>query len=89
MIYHPLSILIEANIRDILIIATEESENQFKFLLRDGPIFGININYIIQPIPEGLAQAFILGEKFLDHESGVMILGDNIFYGQNIPALIQ
>ena len=89
MIYYPLSILMEANIKDILIIATEESENQFKFLLEDGSIFGININYIVQPAPEGLAQAFILGEKFLDHESGVMILGDSIFYGQNILALIQ
>lgn len=89
MIYYPLSVLMEAGIKDILIITTEECENQFKFLLGDGCIFGINIQYTIQPAPEGLAQAFILGEKFLDGESGVMILGDNIFYGQNIPDLIQ
>ena len=89
MIYYPLSILMEAGIKDILIITTEECEPQFKFLLGDGSIFGINISYTIQPAPEGLAQAFILGEKFLNGEPGVMILGDNIFYGQNIPDLIQ
>ena len=89
MIYYPLSVLMEAGIKDILIITTEECENQFKWLLGDGSIFGINISYTIQPAPEGLAQAFILGEKFLSHEPGVMILGDNIFYGQNVPGLIQ
>lgn len=89
MIYYPLSILMEAGIRDVLIITTEECENQFKFLLGDGSVFGMNISYTIQPAPEGLAQAFILGEKFLNGEPGVMVLGDNIFYGQNIPDLIQ
>ena len=89
MIYYPLSILMEAGIKDILIITTEECEHQFKNLLGDGDVFGISISYTIQPAPEGLAQAFILGEKFLNGESGVMVLGDNIFYGQNIPDLIQ
>lgn len=89
MIYYPLSILMEANIRDILIITTKEYKNQFQKLLGTGEHLGIQISYKVQPAPEGLAQAFILGEEFLNGESGVMVLGDNIFYGETIPKLIQ
>ena len=89
MIYYPLSVLMEADIRDILIITTKEYKNQFQKLLGTGEHLGIKISYKIQPAPEGLAQAFILGEEFLNGESGVMILGDNIFYGETIPKLIQ
>lgn len=89
MIYYPLSVLMEADIRDILIITTKEYKNQFQKLLGTGEHLGIKISYKVQPAPEGLAQAFILGEEFLNGESGVMILGDNIFYGETIPKLIQ
>lgn len=89
MIYYPLSVLMEANIRDILIITTKEYKTLFQKLLGSGDHLGINISYKIQPSPDGLAQAFILGEEFLNNEAGVMILGDNIFYGETIPQLIQ
>lgn len=84
MIYYPLSVLMDAGIKDILIITTKEDQNQFIRLLGDGSKFGINLNYIIQPSPDGLAQAFILGEEFIGNDACAMILGDNIFYGSGL-----
>lgn len=90
MIYYPLSALMLAGIRDILIITTPENQNNFKKLLNDGSQFNLNLNYAIQPSPEGLAQAFIIGEKFIGKDSVCLALGDNIFYGQGLtPILIR
>ena len=86
MIYYPLSVLMQAGIRDILLITTKEDQDAFKRLLGDGSEFGINLNYIIQPSPDGLAQAFILGEEFIGDKPCAMILGDNIFYGNGIES---
>lgn len=84
MIYYPLSVLMQANIKDILIITTKENQNEFKRLLKDGSDFGINISYKIQEKPNGLAEAFILGEEFINNEACAMILGDNIYYGSGL-----
>ena len=84
MIYYPLSVLMQAGIKDILVITTKEDQESFKRLLKDGSEFGINLSYIIQPSPDGLAQAFILGEKFVGNNPCAMILGDNIYYGNGI-----
>lgn len=81
MIYYPLSTLMLAGIRDIIIISTPEDIERFELLLGDGENFGIHLNYAIQQKPEGLSQAFLIAEEFIDHESCAMILGDNIFYG--------
>lgn len=89
MIYYPLSTLMLAGIRDILIISTPEDTPRFKDLLGDGSQFGISLQYIIQPNPDGLAQAFILGESFIDDESVAMILGDNIYYGNGIRKMLK
>ena len=80
MIYYPLSILMEAGIREILIISTPEDTARFEELLGDGEQFGIRLRYKIQPSPDGLAQAFLLGEEFIEGDSCAMILGDNIFH---------
>ena len=88
MIYYPLSVLMQAGIKDILIITTEEDQLNFKRLLGSGSEFGVNFEYIIQPSPDGLAQAFILGEDFIGNDACAMVLGDNIFYGNGLEDLL-
>ena len=89
MIYYPLSTLMLAGIKDILIISTPTDTPRFEALLGDGAQFGVNLSYKVQPSPDGLAQAFILGEEFLDGEPGAMVLGDNIFYGNGFRSLLK
>ncbi len=89
MIYYPLSTLMLAELRDILIISTPEDTPRFEALLGDGSQFGISLSYCVQPSPDGLAQAFILGEEFLGGEPGAMILGDNIFYGNGFVRMLR
>ena len=89
MIYYPLSVLMQAGIKDILIITTKEDQENFKRLLKDGSQFGINISYIIQPSPDGLAQAFILGEEFIGDSPSAMVLGDNIYYGNGLEKELK
>jgi glucose-1-phosphate thymidylyltransferase len=90
MIYYPLSVLMLAGIREVLIITTPEDSDSFKRLLGDGSKFGIELNYTVQPNPDGLAQAFILGEDFIGNDDVCLVLGDNIFYGQGFtPKLKQ
>ncbi len=89
MIYYPLSTLMLAGIKDILIISTPVDLPNFERLLGDGSDFGINLSYKVQPSPDGLAQAFILGEEFIDGEPCAMILGDNIFYGNGFSKILR
>ncbi len=89
MIYYPLSILMMAGIRDILIISTKEDTPRMEQLLGDGSKFGIKLSYKIQPSPDGLAQAFILGEEFIGDDACAMVLGDNIFYGAGLIKHLQ
>lgn len=89
MIYYPLSTLMLAGIRDILIISTPEDTTRFEHLLGDGKRFGINLSYAVQPSPEGLAQAFIIGEKFIGDDTCCMVLGDNIFYGNGLKHALS
>jgi glucose-1-phosphate thymidylyltransferase len=89
MIYYPLSVLMLAGIRDILIITTPEDQSSFQRLLGDGNQFGVSLNYAIQPTPDGLAQAFIIGEEFIGTDSVCLVLGDNIFYGQGFSPKLR
>ncbi|QFT08546.1 glucose-1-phosphate thymidylyltransferase RfbA [Vibrio sp. THAF190c] len=89
MIYYPLSVLMLAGIREILIITTPEDQDGFKRLLGDGSDFGISLEFAVQPSPDGLAQAFIIGEDFIGNESVCLVLGDNIFYGQGFTPILQ
>lgn len=89
MVYYPLSTLMLAGIRDILIISTPTDLPNFERLLRDGSQYGINLSYKIQPSPDGLAQAFILGEEFIGDDACAMVLGDNIFYGNGFGAILR
>ena len=89
MVYYPLSTLIQAGIRDILVITSPEDQSQFQRLLGDGSDIGINLQYAAQPKPEGLAQAFIIGEEFIGDDKVALILGDNIFYGEAFGESLQ
>ncbi|TNJ59742.1 glucose-1-phosphate thymidylyltransferase RfbA [Paenibacillus hemerocallicola] len=89
MIYYPLSTLMLAGIRDILIISTPEDTSRFEALLKDGSQFGIHLEYKVQPNPDGLAQAFLIGEQFIGKDSVAMILGDNIYYGSGMRKILQ
>ena len=89
MIYYPLSVLMLAGIKEILIISTPEATPMFQSLLKDGSQLGISISYKVQPSPDGLAQAFILGEQFIGDDNVALVLGDNIFYGQGFSGMLK
>ncbi len=88
MIYYPITVLMLAGIRDIAMITTPTDQEQFKRMLGDGSQWGLNLTYITQPSPDGLAQAYLLAEEFLDGAPSAMVLGDNIFFGANLPNLL-
>ncbi|WP_441002124.1 glucose-1-phosphate thymidylyltransferase RfbA [Pseudocolwellia agarivorans] len=89
MVYYPLATLMQAGIQDILIISTPEETHRFEDLLGDGSNFGVSITYKVQPSPDGLAQAFILAEEFLDGSAAALVLGDNMFYGHDLTKSLQ
>ncbi|KAA2313663.1 glucose-1-phosphate thymidylyltransferase [Pseudooceanicola sediminis] len=89
MIYYPLSVLMLAGIREIAIITTPDDQDQFRRLLKDGAQWGLEFTFIVQPAPEGLAQAYLLAEDFLDGAPSAMVLGDNLFFGHGLPDLLQ
>ena len=88
MLYYPLTVLMLADVREILIITTPEHQDQYKFILSDGSQWGMNISYKVQPSPDGLAEALILGEEFLNGAPSVLILGDNIFFGHGLSEVL-
>lgn len=89
MIYYPLSVLIMAGIQEILIISTPEDKSRFEQLLGDGSFLGLKLSYAVQKKPEGIAQAFLIGEEFIGDDTVALILGDNIFYGHHLPSLVS
>ena len=89
MIYYPISVLMLAGIRDILIITTPEDQSAFKRLLGDGENFGVHFSYAVQPKPEGLAQAFLIGKEFIENDPVALVLGDNIFYGASLRSVLK
>ena len=89
MVYYPISALMLAGIKDILIISTPHDIDNFKKLLKDGSQFGVKFSYKVQPSPDGLAQAFILGEEFIGNDTAALVLGDNIFYGPGFTGMLQ
>ena len=89
MIYYPLSVLMLAGIREVLIISTPQDLPRFEELLQDGSELGMKFSYVVQPSPDGLAQAFLLGEEFIGNDSVCLVLGDNIFYGQGLTGLLE
>ena len=89
MIYHPLTTLMLAGIRDVLVITTPHDQEPFKRLLADGTRWGMNIHYAVQPSPDGLAQAFLIGREFIGGDPCALVLGDNIFYGHGVSGLLQ
>ena len=89
MIYYPLSALLLAGIQDLLVISTPQDTPRFEQLLGDGSQWGISLSYAVQPSPDGLAQAFLIGEKFLGDDVSALVLGDNIFYGHDFVGLLQ
>jgi glucose-1-phosphate thymidylyltransferase len=89
MVYYPLTTLMSAGIKDILIITTPEDQSQFQRLLGDGSQWGINLSYEVQPSPDGLAQAFIIGEEFIGKDKVALVLGDNIFHGHKLSESLK
>ena len=89
MIYYPLSTLLLAGIRDVLVISTPQDTPRFEQLLGDGSQWGINLSYAVQPSPDGLAQAFLIGEQFIGNDTSALVLGDNIFYGHDFAGMLQ